>query len=86
LVFAQNDMPGTYILGAPEVISPWLQSDVDLGFYLEEWRSQDRRVLLFSYYPENVPLRDPKDEPRIPIGLTPLCLLNFYDELRAEVG
>jgi len=86
LVFAKNDMPGTYVLGAPEVISPWLVSGIGLEKDLEEWRSQGRRALLFCYYPEIVPLREPEDESRMPDDLTPLCLLNFCDELRAGVG
>ncbi len=85
LVFGQEDMPGTFILGAPEIISPRLITGADLGNTLEDWQSQGRRVLLFSYFPENVTLRDPADDPLMPDGLIPLCLLNFVDELRSEV-
>lgn len=85
LISEQTSMPGTYVLGAPEVISPYLVSEVNLGEQLEDWRSQGRRVLLFSFRPDIVPLRDPADEPRLPGNLVPLCLLNFCDELRSEV-
>ncbi len=85
LVFDDQEMRGTYILGGPELLEPYLMAGSDLGDKTDSWRAQGRRVLLFAYRPEPLPLHDEADEPRLPAGLVPLCLLNFSDELRPEV-
>ncbi|UCG25235.1 MAG: HAD-IC family P-type ATPase, partial [Chloroflexota bacterium] len=85
LVFEDPEIRGTYILGGPELLEPYLIAGSDLGDKTDSWRAQGRRVLLFAYRSEPLPLHDEADEPRLPAGLTPLCLLNFSDELRPEV-
>lgn len=84
MVMDQEDRPGTYILGAPELLKPYLVAGFELGEKVAEWSSQGRRVLLFVFYPEMQSLYDGNDEPHLPAGLIPLCLLNFSDELRPE--
>jgi len=81
--FAQGDWPGTYVLGAPEVIAAQLAPGFDLGDKTANWQAQGRRVLLFAYHPQLKAL-DGQEDPLPPAGLIPLCLLNFSDELRAE--
>jgi cation-transporting ATPase E len=85
LVFSQEDLSGTYVLGAPELLLPDLAADPEMAEKLESWRSLGRRVLLFAYHPGSQRLRDSDDQPRLPQNLSPLCLLNFSDELRPEV-
>jgi len=85
LVFDDPELTGTYILGGPEILQPKLAAGSDLGEETEVWRAQGRRVLLFAYHPRPVKLHDEDDEPQLPDGLTPLCLLNFSDELRPDV-
>ncbi len=85
LVFDDPELNGTYILGGPELLQAHLVSGSDLGDSVDVWRAQGRRVLLFAYRPDLVPLHDQADEPNLPAGLIPLCLLNFSDELRPEV-
>jgi len=86
MVFEEQGQPVTYFLGAPELLKPHLIAGFDLGESIEEWRSQGRRVLLFVAHTGVMPLHDTNDEPRLPDGLVPLCLLNFTDELRPEVS
>ncbi|MGD8806835.1 MAG: HAD-IC family P-type ATPase, partial [Chloroflexota bacterium] len=85
LVFDDPELAGTYVLGAPEIVEPRLVAGVDLGDNTEAWRAQGRRVLLFAYHPQRLALHDRDDEPQLPDDLTPLCLLNFSDELRPQV-
>jgi cation-transporting ATPase E len=84
MVLDHEDRPGTYILGAPELLKPYLVAGFDLGEKIEEWLFQGQRVLLFVFHPETGLLYDANDEPRLPAGLIPLALLNFSDELRPE--
>jgi cation-transporting ATPase E len=85
VVLVEDDGPATYILGAPEILRPHLIVGYDLGQKIDEWRSQGWRVLLFAVHPGVESLYDENDEPRLPVGLIPLCLLNFSDELRPGV-
>ena len=50
------------MLGAPEMLRPHLQQDVDLDGQGEEWTAHGLRVLLFAYQPEPVPLHDGTDQ------------------------
>lgn len=85
LVFDGPALQGTYVLGAPEALKPRLVPGSDLGDKIDSWRSQGRRVLLFAFNQDHMPLHDLEDEPRLPDGLVPLALLNFSDELRPDV-
>lgn len=84
VVFDQEDRSGAYVLGAPELLKPYLMAGFDLGEKIEDWRAQGQRVLLFSAHPEVESLYDANDEPRLSVGLIPLCLLSLSDELRPE--
>ena len=81
------DLPqrrGTYILGAPEMIADHLLPGIDLGSKAAEWTEAGLRVLILAYQPENAPLYDDEDQPRLPDHLQPLGLVSFGDELRPE--
>jgi len=86
VAFEEEERPVTYILGAPELLEPHLVPGFEFGDNIEEWRLQGRRVLLFASHPQIESLYDGNDEPRLPVGLIPLCLLNFTDELRPEAS
>jgi cation-transporting ATPase E len=85
LAFDDPARPGVYVLGAPEILGPHLQSGGDRSPNLpstlpsiEDWTGQGLRVLLFAYHPQPLPPHD------VPDGLIPLCQLSLRDELRRE--
>jgi cation-transporting ATPase E len=84
LAFDDPALQGTYLLGAPEVLHPNLNFDPDQGSLIEEWTTQGLRVLLFAHHPDNTSLHDAQGQPQLPLGLIPLSLLSFSDELRPE--
>ncbi len=78
--------PGTYVLGAPEVLQPALRAGSSLGDRLGEWTAQGYRVLLFAGLAEAVTFsRDDESPPELPRDLRPLGLVCFSDELRPHV-
>jgi cation-transporting ATPase E len=86
VTFEEEGRPVTYVLGAPELLEPHLIAGFDHGEKIGQWRTQGRRVLLFVAHTGVASLYDTDDEPRLPAGLIPLCLLNFTDELRPEAS
>jgi cation-transporting ATPase E len=94
LAFDDDDLSGLYVLGAPEVLMPYLSGDAVYrtrsGQTWEdcaaEWTAHGLRVVLFAYYPKVMSLAEIDGEPHLSQGLIPLCLLSFRDELRAEAG
>jgi cation-transporting ATPase E len=66
---------GTFVLGAPEVLSPLAFNDE-----VRAWADQGLRVLMFASTPEE--LYDAQGEPRLPEHLQPLGLIALEDELR----
>ena len=86
MTFHDPTLPGVYVLGAPEVLQPHLESGLVLDSQMDELARHGFRVLLFAHSLEKTPPSDAGGEPRLPSGLTPLCLLSFSEELRAGVG
>ncbi len=84
MAFGDPDLPGVFVLGAPEVVGPSLSSDAGLEPQADEWSRQGLRVLLFAHHPDTAVLHDAEGQPRLPGGLIPLGLLSFRDELRRE--
>ncbi|MGZ3622921.1 MAG: HAD-IC family P-type ATPase [Ktedonobacteraceae bacterium] len=76
---------GVYVLGAPEILQPFLRPDTDLGPFTEEATRRGRRVLLFAYFPDIVALQTSEQQPSLPTELIPLGLVSLRDELRREV-
>jgi cation-transporting ATPase E len=85
LVFDRHEQPGTYVLGAPELLTPSIAAAPEMEDKVDTWCSQGRRVLLFAYNPLALTLRDRDDQPLLPKELNALCLLGFSDELRPKV-
>jgi cation-transporting P-type ATPase E len=73
----------TYVLGAPEMLEPFLQSGSNLD-QASVWTEQGLRVLLFACYDEPVDLYDAAEEPHLQSGLIPLGLVSLGDTLRPE--
>ncbi len=84
LSFDQPDLRGVYVLGAPEMLRPYLDESSDLGTIANQWTDKGLRVLLFAYHPEVTPLLNSLDQPQLPPDLTPLGLISFSDELRPQ--
>jgi cation-transporting P-type ATPase E len=82
--FDNDDLRGVYVLGAPEILHPYLQEGSELPAQMGEWADKGLRVLLFAHRPEVTPLHDSLDQPQLPPDLYPLGIISFSDELRAE--
>ena len=79
---AGND---AYVLGAPEIIQPYLQKPFEMPKEAEQWLQAGLRVLLFAQGSNDSGLYDEQQKPRMPSTLIPLGLLSFSDELRPAV-
>ena len=75
---------GTYVLGAPEVLSPALHATAGLEERIEAEAARGLRVVLFAFTSELVPLHGTSGEPQLPTGLIPLGTVSLRDELRPE--
>jgi cation-transporting ATPase E len=84
IAFESDKLKGIYVLGAPEMLRPNLNSITKLGDKLSEWETQGLRVLLFTKHDELMPLRDGDDEPKLPDNLVAMGAIAFSDELRPE--
>jgi len=87
---------GTFVLGAPEMMTSHLAAADGLQELIQEWTSTGLRVLLFAYRPQVEPLYEqahipgsgePAEEPpaALPAGLIPLGIVSLSDELRPKV-
>ena len=88
LAFDQSARRGVYVLGAPELLEPYLPPatvtpESPLSRQAGAWSKQGLRVLLFAYSPEVTSLHGEQGQPHLP-PLTPLLLASFRDELRPE--
>jgi cation-transporting ATPase E len=88
--------PGVYVLGAPEMLLPYLEMGSDTGdgaapsmshAVAEQVRTlagQGLRVLLLAHAPQASTLEDRGDASELPEGMRPLGLVALGDELRPE--
>lgn len=84
LAFDDDAGRGLFVLGAPEMLQPYLAATVDsagLDRQTQAWSDQGLRVLLFAYNPDVTTLHDAAGEPVLP-ALQPLGLVSLRDELR----
>ncbi len=86
LAFDDDALHGVYVLGAPEVLQPYLSltQGRDVAAVSDEWAARGLRVLLLAYRPEVTSLHDAQRQPQLPSDLIPLSVLSFSDELRPE--
>jgi cation-transporting ATPase E len=83
--FDSDSLRGVYVLGAPEMLRPFLDDDIEIPNEVHTWADWGLRVLLFAYRPEVTPLNDSLGQPQLPPNLIPLGVISFGDELRTEV-
>ncbi|MEX2314419.1 MAG: HAD-IC family P-type ATPase, partial [Thermomicrobiales bacterium] len=84
LSFADDIDQKTYVLGAPEVLLPFLRAGTRFDDRcVDEWTSQGLRVLLFAASADVTAIADPL-VPHLPVDLFPLGLIALRDELRAD--
>lgn len=83
---AFDDLPGVYVLGAPDVLSAVVPLTPEINQAIQTGTDQGLRVLLFAHTPTWVPMRSADaNQPQLPPGLQPLGILFFGDELRPRV-
>jgi cation-transporting ATPase E len=88
LAFEGDGTPGTYVLGAPEVLAPALGAGAEEAWraQADEWAARGLRVVLFCGRDDAVAFSpDPDAPPVLPSGLRALALISFSDELREGV-
>lgn len=78
------DTQKVYVLGAPEMLEPFLRPESRLGDQAAAWAEQGLRVLLFACYDEPRGLYDADGQPHLQPGLLPLGLVSLGDVLRPE--
>ncbi|HEY0604800.1 MAG TPA: HAD-IC family P-type ATPase [Herpetosiphonaceae bacterium] len=88
LAFDLPERRGVYVLGAIEMLSPFLPADAigrdsPLTQQTRAWSAQGLRVLLFAYHPTATSLHDAQEQPQLP-QLTPLAVISLRDELRPQ--
>jgi cation-transporting ATPase E len=81
----EGDRQGVYVLGAPEVMQPFLSAGAELGTFADDETGRGMRVLLFACSPETTLLRTVDEKPALPTGLRPLGMVSLRDELRQGV-
>ncbi len=84
LAFADNDMQGVYVLGAFEMLQPYLSENAVSPEHLAQmhtWAAQGLRVLLFACNRDVKTLHDASGEPVLPT-LQPLAWVSLRDQLR----
>ena len=86
LSFDDAQLQGTYVLGAPDILQPYLREglDRDVEALLQAETERGRRVLLFASCSEPESLHDSHSGPVLPRALDPLGILSLCDQLRPE--
>lgn len=86
LSFDDAQLQGTYVLGAPDILQPFLRDglDDDAAVVLRAETERGRRVLLFASHAGDAPLLGNNGDPRLSHNLVPLGLLILRDQLRPE--
>ena len=84
LAFAGGPMPGVHVLGATEMLAPYLDGGESFDAQIRAWSDEGLRVLLFARNVDVLTLHDAQGAPLLP-RLTPLGLISFTDELRPGV-
>lgn len=79
-----HPMPGTYVLGAPEVVLSLSTLSSDALQYLEEGTQLGLRVVVFAHSPNLESLEGDGNTVALPKFLKPLGILRFSDQLRPE--
>jgi len=85
LTFDEEARRGVYVLGAPEMVRPYLTDDTDIAqAQIDQWLDHGMRVLLVAHSQDLHMLHDSLGQPRLPGDLQAIGLVSFSDELRPE--
>lgn len=85
ITFDEPDFCGTFVLGATEFVTPFLNDTQAINHdLLHEWADHGLRTLVVAYSPCADPLFDAQEQPVLPQDLQPFALVCFSDELRPE--
>ncbi|HEY9907820.1 MAG TPA: HAD-IC family P-type ATPase [Thermosynechococcaceae cyanobacterium] len=79
IAFDHPEKPGTYLLGAPEILLQDKAFDAATSEFVQQQVEQGFRVVLFAYCLEPI---EPANKPKLPADLQPLGILTFSDQLR----
>lgn len=83
LAFDDEQMRGVYVLGALEMLTPYLTLESAAHDQIAAWSEQGLRVLVFAHNPDVTTLHT-GEEPHLP-PLKALGILSFGDELRPQL-
>jgi len=81
VAFDQPTLRGSYVLGALEMLKPYLTVDEAAQQQIAEWSDNGLRVLVFGHNREVTRLHDTEGEIALP-QLTLMGVISFSDELR----
>jgi cation-transporting ATPase E len=88
LSFDDPVLRGTYVLGAPDILKPFLQPQQaqasEMTYAVQADIERGRRVLLFASCQAGASLFDEHGDPVLPLDLTPLGFVSLRDRLRPE--
>lgn len=85
IAFEQTEMRGAFVLGATEVLAPYLKSDTGAKALAARLAAQGMRVVLLAYMPDVTTLHNDAGEPALPDSLVAIGQLAFQDALRDGV-
>jgi len=88
--FDEPNLGGAYVLGALEILLPYLPetaaaSESPLVQRSQLWAGEGLRLLLLAHNPDTTTLHNEVGEPQLP-PLMPLALISLRDELRPEAA
>lgn len=78
------DEVGTYVLGAPEILSQAIALPEEFHQHIQSGADRGLRMLLFAHAPSSRPNYTAAGDPQLPDNLHPIGLLQFSDELRPD--
>ena len=79
-----DELNGSYILGAAEMILPHLKSGIEVEERISNWTHQGLRALVFARGPVKEPFGSQRGSATLPKGMELLGAISFRDELRQE--
>ena len=82
--FDQPELRGVYVLGAADILKPYLPLSSEIEDQSKTLAAEGYRVLLLARQVELVSLRDKEGQPCLPTGLQPLGLVALSDVLRPQ--